>query len=73
MHGVVHLEVYWGVDRRCGMFAQSGLIIKHEDRWNNSGFRFPGFLKKPNGVFTSSIFKLIGWGRQVDKAAGAAK
>ncbi|CAL8461612.1 g1143 [Coccomyxa elongata] len=52
---------------------KSGLIIKHEDRWNNSGFRFPGFLKKPNGIFTSSIFKLIGWGRQVDKAAGAAK
>lgn len=52
---------------------QTGLIVKHEDRWNNKGFKMPGFLKKPNGIFTSSVFKLIGWGRQVDKAGEAAK
>ncbi|EIE22045.1 hypothetical protein COCSUDRAFT_56477 [Coccomyxa subellipsoidea C-169] len=52
---------------------KTGLIVKHEDRWNNKGFRMPGFLKKPNGAFTSSIFKLIGWGRQVDKAGQGAK
>lgn len=52
---------------------QTGLIIRHEDRWNNKGFKMPGFLKKPNGVFTSGVFKLLGWGRQVDKASAAAK
>ena len=57
----------------CADRAQTGLIVKHEDRWNNKGFKMPGFLKKPNGIFTSSVFKLIGWGRQEDKAGEAAK
>lgn len=28
----------------------------------------PGFMKKPNGVLSSSIFKLLGWGKQIDSA-----
>lgn len=43
-------------------------MVRHEDVWNNSGFGMPGLLKKPNGVLSSGIFKLLGWGKQVDGA-----
>ena len=43
-------------------------MVRHEDVWNNSAFNMPGLLKKPNGVLSSGIFKLLGWGKQVDSA-----
>ncbi|KAK9846550.1 hypothetical protein WJX81_006399 [Elliptochloris bilobata] len=46
-------------------FDQEGKVVRHEDVWSN-GFGMPGFMKKPNGVLSSGVFKLLGWGKQID-------
>ncbi len=43
--------------------------MRHQDRWTNSSFAVPGLLKKPTGLFTSGLLKLLGWGKHVDEAA----
>ena len=53
----------------CYLIAQTGLIVRHEDRWLNKGFKVPSFMKRGTGVMSSGIFKLLGWGSDVDKAA----
>jgi hypothetical protein len=53
-------------------YVQTGLILRHEDKWLNKGFAVPSFLKKPTGWFSSASFKVLGWGRQVDKAAASS-
>ena len=40
-------------------------VLRHEDVWNNA-WGVPGIFKKPNGMLSSSIFKLLGWGKQID-------
>ena len=58
---------------RCAVVdaMQSGKIVRHQDRWNNSRFAVPGLLKKPTGLFTSGLLKAFGWGRHIDEAAPA--
>lgn len=51
------------------MCAQTGLIVRHEDKWLNKGFKVPTFMKRGTGVMSSAMFKLFGWGKEVDKAA----
>lgn len=46
---------------------QDGKVLRHEDAWSNSGFGLPGLLKKPAGLLSSGIFKLMGWGKEVDR------
>ena len=48
---------------------QTGLIVRHEDVWLNKGFKVPTFMKRGTGVMSSAMFKLFGWGKEVDKAA----
>ena len=53
----------------CCLIEQTGLIVRHEDRWLNKGIKVPSFMKRGTGVMSSGIFKLLGWGKDVDKAA----
>lgn len=52
-----------------GVCTQTGLIVRHEDKWLNKGFKVPVFMKRGTGVMSSAMFKLFGWGKEVDKAA----
>lgn len=40
---------------------QSNKIVRHTDVWNNKGFGIAGFLKRPNGAVSGTLFKLLGW------------
>ena len=51
------------------MHVQTGLIVRHEDVWLNKGFKVPAVMKRGTGVMSSSVFKMMGWGKEVDKAA----
>ena len=57
---------------RLSCALQTGLIIRHEDKWMNKGFKVPAFMKGATGVMSSLTFKLFGWGKEVDKAAAAS-
>ena len=54
------------------LHVQTGLIVRHEDKWLNKGFKVPVFMKRGTGVMSSAMFKLFGWGKEVDKAASAS-
>ena len=63
---------YGGLLNVVSCALQTGLIIRHEDKWLNKGFKVPAFMKGATGVMSSLTFKLFGWGKEVDKAAAAS-
>mmetsp|Transcript_2352 Transcript_2352/g.7041 ORF Transcript_2352/g.7041 Transcript_2352/m.7041 type:complete len:160 (+) Transcript_2352:463-942(+) len=51
---------------------ESGLISKHTEIWHDKKVPVPGFVRPFNGWLTANMFKLLGWGKDVDQSKAAA-
>ena len=69
---LLHMMCYHVHSDIASCALQTGLIIRHEDKWMNKGFKVPTFMKGATGVMSSLTFKLFGWGKEVDKATAAS-
>lgn len=46
----------------------SGQISKHTEVWHDKKVPVPGFAKPINGWMSANMFKLLGWGKDVDQS-----